>query len=80
MRKFAGATALIEDVPEIDFDGPHVIFTGGGQRWAYKRETAVKTFARFGEKLREDRLGSEALAKLHVTALGGAKIIKLRPE
>lgn len=79
MRNFGGTTALIEEVPEIDFDDVHVIFTGSGQRWAYKRNVAVQTFARFGEKLREDRLGSEARAKLDLALLDSRKVIKLRP-
>ena len=57
-------TILLEEPPEIEFNEGIVYFTDqlGDQtiRRAMRRSVAIKTFARFAEKLREDRLGNSA--------------------
>ena len=57
-------TILLEEPPEIEFNEGIVYFTDqlGDQtiRRAMRKSVAIKTFARFAERLREDRLGSSA--------------------
>jgi hypothetical protein len=76
-----GATILIEEPPEIEFREQHVyIIDRCGIRRAMPRSVAIATYARFAERLREDRLSIEARAKLAVNALPSAEVIKFSPK
>jgi hypothetical protein len=59
------ATILVEDVPDFEFSGKFVFVTDpDGRRRAMLRSVAIRSFAKFADALRDERISGAEVVQI----------------